>query len=603
MCTVTFIPAGTGFFLTSNRDESKSRGSAVPPRIYREGVVDLIYPRDADAGGSWIAMKEEGSAGVLLNGAFHKHLRKPPYRASRGVILIAVMGSAEPLQQFRGMDLTEIEPFTLVLLVGSKLWDCRWDGTRKHIVAINSKRPHIWSSATLYDERTAKERTRWFERWYQERDRIDAEDVVTFHKTAGDGDVRNSLVMNRDNKHSTVSVTTIVRKKGQASMMYYDLRTGDYARAGFEGSRIINKQDGGSPKKLMPAKLKWWCREFLIRLSHWEYWPTHLIYGPIYPVWLWFSFRARSFFFFNAANPQIEYAGFTHERKSEIYRQMPSRFYPRTHLCRAGMYWPLLRNQLKRHAFVFPLIAKPDIGEKGTQVSLLNTDSELENYCRRSLVNFLVQDYIPYDLEVGIFYVRIPGEQNGKITGVVGKEFLTIKGDGFSTVRELLQRTPRFLLQLSALEQKNENIFDEVLKIGESRTLAPYGNHARGAKFVDWSNMITEELTTVIDNISKQIPGFYFGRMDIKCSSWEELTRGERFSIIELNGAGSEPTHIYDPRHTLFFAWKEIIRHWRLLFRVSLINARENDIPLMSTLDGLRMLKKHRQYMKLTQKL
>jgi hypothetical protein len=210
---------------------------------------------------------------------------------------------------------------------------------------------------------------------------------------------------------------------------------------------------------------------------------------------------------------------------------------------------------------------------------------------------------VPYDMEAGIFYVRIPGEEKGGITGIVGKELLTIKGDGESTIRQLLQKTPRFLLQLSALEQKNGDIFDDILKKGECRTLMPYGNHSRGAKFIDWSDLITDELTHVIDGICKQIPDFYFGRMDVKFTSWEELLQGRGFSIIELNGAGSEPTHIYDPRHSLFFAWKEIVRHWLMLFRVSLINAEKRQIPLMRTRDGLKMLKDHAQYMKLMQKL
>jgi hypothetical protein len=236
-------------------------------------------------------------------------------------------------------------------------------------------------------------------------------------------------------------------------------------------------------------------------------------------------------------------------------------------------------------------------------VSLLQTAAELEDYCRRSRVDFLVQEYVPYEEEAGIFYVRIPGEAKGRITGIVGKEFLSVTGDGKSTIRRLLQRTPRFLLQMPALTAKYGDGLQEVLAEGVSRTLVPYGNHCRGAKFVDWSDRITEQLTTVIDGICKQIPDFYYGRMDLKFAAWEDLLQGRHFSIIELNGAGSEPTHIYDPRHSLFFAWKEIIRHWRLLHQVSLANAKKRNIPLMTTKDGLKMLRDHTRYLKLIEEI
>ena len=126
MCTVTFVPAGAGFYLTSNRDGSRDCGLAVAPHIYRKGTNELIYPRDKDGGGSWIVMKEEGTAAVLLNDAFLKHFRKPPYRVSRGVVLLDIVGATEPLRHFEEIDLNGIEPFTLVLLVDGDLWDCRW---------------------------------------------------------------------------------------------------------------------------------------------------------------------------------------------------------------------------------------------------------------------------------------------------------------------------------------------------------------------------------------------------------------------------------------------------------------------------------------------
>jgi hypothetical protein len=587
MCTVTFIPTPDGFYLTSNRDESRRRGRAHAPAVYNEGIGKLIYPTDADAGGSWIVLRKKATAAVLLNGAFRKHERTPPYRMSRGLVLLQIIRKSDPLEYFSGMGLDGVEPFTLVLYYWGDLWDCRWDGLRKHIHSLDRSSPHIWSSATLYEETVAGERERWFKEWLGSRDRIAPGDIVAFHREAGAGDIRNSLVMNRDNELYTVSVTSIIVKHDDARMVYHDLRTGENTIATFGQA----------------TRLSWKLKNFRTRLLHWEFWPSHLIYAPVYPYWLWLSLRARSFFFFNAANPRIEYAGFIHERKSDIYRQLPGNYYPRTHFCPVGSDFSEVKRQLQNRALHFPLMAKPDIGERGAQVSLLRTDRQLEEYLRRSRVDFLIQEYVSYPMEAGIFYVRIPGESKGRITGIVGKEFLSVTGDGCSTMRELLVREPRSLLQLKSLTDRYGALLDTALPEGERQTLVPYGNHCRGAKFIDCSDKISDELVNVIDTICKRIPDFYFGRLDLKFTSWEELLQEKNFSIIEVNGAGSEPTHMYDPQHSLLFAWREIIRHWRLLHRISLANAERRNIPLMNTREGLRMISAHTRHLKMIEQL
>ena len=161
---------------------------------------------------------------------------------------------------------------------------------------------------------------------------------------------------------------------------------------------------------------------------------------------------------------------------------------------------------------------------------------------------------------------------NGFISGIVAKEFLIVKGDGVSTLTQLIEKDPRYHLQLSALEKMYGDGLQEVLQKDEAKNLVPYGNHARGAKFIDVSHWADAAFTKCWDRILKQIPDFYFGRLDIMYSNLEDLKEGKNFSIVELNGAGSEPTHIYDPRHSIFFAWKEIARHFKLLYDISIKN-------------------------------
>jgi hypothetical protein len=336
-----------------------------------------------------------------------------------------------------------------------------------------------------------------------------------------------------------------------------------------------------------------------IKLFNWEYWPFHVVYGPVYIYWLWLCIKARSLFFFNAANPTIKNGGFLMESKWSIYKLMPGEYYPETLFFEKGTDpWTVI-GMLQQSGFTYPLIGKPDIGMKGMAVKKLNDEHELVGYVLHSAVNFLVQEFVPYENEVGIFYYRYPNEARGHISGIVSKEFLGVKGDGASTVRELLLNDRRYVLQLPVLTNTYGKKLNKVLADGEEFLLVPYGNHVRGAKFIDSSHLIDEEMTDVIDKVCSQVDGFYYGRLDVRYNSWEELREGRNFSIIEMNGAGSEPTHIYDPGHSIFFAWREIIRHWNILAKISRINHQRAKHPYMDVRSGLSMFRESNAYLKL----
>ncbi len=340
-------------------------------------------------------------------------------------------------------------------------------------------------------------------------------------------------------------------------------------------------------------------RPFFIKLFNWEYWPFHIVYAPVYIYWVWLGLRSRSFFFFNTSNPSIKNGGFLLESKKDIYDLMPPQYYPATLFFKAGTTTDMVAKEVATQAYTFPLIGKPDIGGRGRGVKKLENMEEVMAYARDSKVDYLLQEYVPYENEAGIFYYRYPNERNGHISGIVHKEFLTVEGDGHSSIEELLKKEKRFILQLATLQMTNKDELQVVLAAGEKYLLVPYGNHARGAKFLDASDMIDEALTESMDKVSKQINGFYFGRMDIKYKSWEDLRQGKNFSIIELNGAGSEPTHIYDPRHSIFFAWKEIIRHLNILSKISRISKSQNNIPYMNLTSGLQMIRENSRYEKM----
>jgi hypothetical protein len=340
-------------------------------------------------------------------------------------------------------------------------------------------------------------------------------------------------------------------------------------------------------------------RPFFIRLFNWEYWPFHVVYGPLYFYWLWLCVKSRSFFFFNTSNPTIKNGGFLMESKWDIYNMLPRGSYPETLFFSAGTRPTEIADAVYRNHLQYPLVGKPDIGMQGIAVKKLDTEADLVAYAAKAKVDFLIQEFVPLPQEVGIFYYRFPNEEKGHISGIVSKEFLTVKGDGFSSIEELLRKDKRYILQLPVLKRTYGARLKRVLLAGEEFVLVPYGNHVRGAKFIDASHLIDEKLVDSIDKLCKQVNGFYYGRLDIRYNTWEELKDGKNFSIIELNGAGSEPTHIYDPNHSIVYAWSEIIRHWRILWRISHFNHQKNRQPYMDTRTGLDMLRANKTYVRM----
>jgi hypothetical protein len=593
MCTVTYIPAANRIYLTSNRDERSDRAVAVPPATYRVDNSKMMYPKDAQAGGTWIVLKDDGSAAVLLNGGFEKHSYRPPYRKSRGLVVLDIAGATSPANHFQAMDLKAIEPFTLILLGSGKLRRCTWDGEQKYMAELDAAEPHIWSSATLYDQDLRLQKESSLKRWLAMTRLVNSSAVVDFHLGVG---MRYETNTHNNTNIRTVSVTSLeLSTNSQASMHYHDVRSGEIFVNRLQSQTLITPPLFNS--------FSWKSRRFWIRLRHWEYWPFECVYLPLVPLWLWLSIRARSFLFFSAANPGIQYSGFIHERKSDIYPLLPEGLYPKSVHCKTGISADEINSALRHSSLDFPLIAKPDIGERGIQVKLLRTPAQLEAYRSRSRVDFLLQEYIDYPHEIGIFYYRIPGNAEGRISGIVGKEFLSVNGDGKTSLLSLLMQNDRAILQLPALVKVLGDQFKSIPEKGKRLTLVPYGNHSRGSRFIDLHSHITPKLTDVIDKVCTQVPGFYFGRLDIRFKNWEELEAGRHFSIIELNGTGSEPTHIYDPGHSLFFAWREIYRHWKIVFKISMVNVRSGKQPLMSLKEGQAMKNAHDRHLTLMQAL
>jgi uncharacterized protein with NRDE domain len=231
MCTVTFIPAGDTVFITHNRDEKSIRSKAIPPKQYEVNGHQLLFPRDSQAGGTWVAVHENGSAAVLLNGAFVKHIYQPPYRKSRGLAFLDIVASNNLWLSWKTIDLEKVEPFTIILWGLGELHECRWDGQQKCSKSLDPSQFYTWSSVTLYHNDIIDKRRKWFENWIKQEPLLNSENIVGFHLSAGDGDRYNDLRMNRNGEMLTVSVTAIELTASKGIVNYIDLQEGmDYTQ-------------------------------------------------------------------------------------------------------------------------------------------------------------------------------------------------------------------------------------------------------------------------------------------------------------------------------------------------------------------------------------
>ncbi len=314
---------------------------------------------------------------------------------------------------------------------------------------------------------------------------------------------------------------------------------------------------------------------FLIRLRSWEYWPFAVVYLPVFVYWLWLSLKARSLFFFSASNPSILTGGLLGESKRDILDRISNEFTPKTLFVEAPAHLDSVLAQIEQQGIPYPLIAKPDLGERGWQVEKIEHWEYLVNYIQQNSFDFLIQEYVDEPIELGVFYYRMPGQARGVVSSVVQKEFLSIRGNGCDCVEELIRQNERAVLQLPVLRAKYGSIFQTIPAPGETITLVPIGNHCKGTKFLNANHLITPELVRVFDRISVPIDGFYFGRYDLRCRSVADLYAGRHIKIMELNGAGAEPAHIYQPGFSIWEAWRVLLHHWRVLYDISRENHRQ----------------------------
>ena len=324
-----------------------------------------------------------------------------------------------------------------------------------------------------------------------------------------------------------------------------------------------------------------------------------MVYLPIIPVILYYALRMRKCFFFSNVNPKFNTGALLGASKYDILQQIDSDYLPKTILLKKEDLEDSYRwlDRIQKEDMVFPLVAKPDVGERGLLVELIHNEDELKRYTDANRIDIIVQEYVDLPEECGIFYIRKPNKEKGKVVSVGLKRFMSITGDGQSTAEELLQKNERFLLQLPRLKEDRPDLLNRVLENGQKVNIEPIGNHSRGTHFIDGNHLLSKKLDDLFDKINESMDEVYYGRFDLKYQNWEDLLSGKNFKIIELNGVASEPIHVYDNRVSLRDKYKSFYQLWKDLFEISIIQKNRGIQPI-SAATAVKELLSYKKYMK-----
>jgi membrane protein DedA with SNARE-associated domain/pimeloyl-ACP methyl ester carboxylesterase/predicted ester cyclase len=320
------------------------------------------------------------------------------------------------------------------------------------------------------------------------------------------------------------------------------------------------------------------------RLTRPEFWPTWLLYLPLWPKLLLRSLRKGCHFLdFTACNPGIPGSGIIGESKSGILDHIADRSAIAPYrLLPAGATFEERKTMVTafqhQQQTAYPLVLKPNAGQRGAQVTLVHSESERDRALEDVLGDWIVQKYIP-GMEYGVFYIRDPDAADGFIFAITRKTFPELIGDGKHNLEDLLLAHPRAVCQIRIhLQHHRDNLYT-IPAAGARIPFCEYGNHACGCLFEEGIHLLTPELQQRIDAISKSFPGFYFGRYDIRVPCEADFRAGKNLSVIELNGVTSEATSIYDPRKSYRKMVRALLQQWDWACRIGAKN-RQRGTPL-----------------------
>ena len=330
-------------------------------------------------------------------------------------------------------------------------------------------------------------------------------------------------------------------------------------------------------------------------LSFFEFWPMWAFYPPVLLYVLWLMLRFRGAMLPTVANPSFPGGGFYGESKAAILdlaaQHIPEWVAPFIAVDRpADLDDPQRQHdtlrkvlaELADKGLALPVVAKPDLGCRGAGVVLVKDEAALATYLRSfpAGARLLLQKYVPFEGEAGIFYCRHPHAAQGRIISITLKYFPYVYGDGKHTLRELIQADRRAGALSHLYLRRHAQRLDDIPPPGQAIRLAFAGSHSRGAIFRNGTHWVTPDMEQRFDAISQRLPEFYFGRYDIRFADFEAVRQGRDFTIVEVNGAGAESTHIWDRGTSIFKAWADLFTQYKLLFQIGRANRDRGFQPL-----------------------
>ena len=327
-------------------------------------------------------------------------------------------------------------------------------------------------------------------------------------------------------------------------------------------------------KSIIPQFFNPWDRKAFFqswrKYAYFEFWPAWFFYLPIVPFYIYQALRYKSVFMPFYASPEINHGGLIGESKWDFLNHLKPSDSSTLNAIKVNQEVDFmeLRKQIDHAELSYPLIIKPDVGQRGFGVRIIRDDFELTEYLLYSDFDLIVQKLSLYQEEAGIFYVRLPSENKGKLFSITNKKFPFVIGDGITKLGDLILRDPRARMIASVYFTRLKDRLDQIPILGERVLLSECGNHCQGAIFLNGKELYSEKLRLRFDEISKTIPNFYFGRFDIRYQDQQLLREGKNFEIVEVNGSGSEATHIWDARTSLREAYQTLFQQWALLFEI-----------------------------------
>lgn len=315
-------------------------------------------------------------------------------------------------------------------------------------------------------------------------------------------------------------------------------------------------------------------------ITQWEYRPTRIFYLPLYIWYIWQAIRFRSRGWIMASNPGLINAWLIGEDKRTALSQLHNCIKPTTLFRADGEPVESIDAQIIKSWIWYPCIAKADISRRSQKVMIVSNNKDLKTTMKQWRWNIIIQEYIQNQQEFGISYVRIPWQQSWNIIWIMYRSFAYVSWDGTQTLQQLVTKHTRYRRYADIIQSHNLLQRNIIIPHWKIINIMPFGAHSRGTIFEDWSDKITEQIDDQIDRAAKQVNGFYVGRFDIKAKSLDHIAHGE-YKILELNGVGWIPAHMYDPNYNIWHWWKILFQYWSKVSDVvkSSIQINQPDLP------------------------